>query len=289
MNGISIFTPTYNRAHFLPRCYKSIIDQNFDKVEWIIIDDGSKDNTNEVVSEFQSQGLIDITYLYQVNSGKQAAWNKAVGVAKYDYFIGLDSDDAFCSSALKKLAAMATVFFDESIIGIRALSVSPESKEANNSFSIKSDEKTSWFEEFKSGIKGERIDLFRTELLKKFKYPVTNDTKFIPEIWLYSRVSKEYQFFYSSLQVRLFFDNVSENRLSRSKLAEHAKGHLLARTALLEELPLKIWLYRPLDLIKSLVRFYQCIWLLKLKHLETDNRFLRLLSKPLIFINKHRE
>ena len=59
---ITIVTPTYNRAHTLPRVYDSLKNQTFKDFKWIIMDDGSTDNTNEVVFQFQSEGIIDIDY-----------------------------------------------------------------------------------------------------------------------------------------------------------------------------------------------------------------------------------
>ncbi len=61
---ITIVTPSYNRAHTLTRVYDSLKNQSFEDFKWIIMDDGSTDNTREIVEKFQSEGLIDIEYFW---------------------------------------------------------------------------------------------------------------------------------------------------------------------------------------------------------------------------------
>ena len=74
--NLTIFTPTYNRANTLPRVFESLEMQTLKNFEWLIIDDGSTDNTEEVVSSFYSKASFPIRYVKQENAGKQAAWNK---------------------------------------------------------------------------------------------------------------------------------------------------------------------------------------------------------------------
>ncbi|HCA4946017.1 TPA: glycosyltransferase family 2 protein, partial [Acinetobacter baumannii] len=83
---LTIFTPSYNRAHTLHRVYESLQVQTLQNFEWIIIDDGSIDNTEDVVKDIINKSKFPIIYIKQENSGKQAAWNKAVSLAKGEYF-----------------------------------------------------------------------------------------------------------------------------------------------------------------------------------------------------------
>jgi glycosyltransferase involved in cell wall biosynthesis len=278
MITVTVFTPTFNRAHVLKRCYLSILEQNRNDIEWLIIDDGSTDNTADIVNTFKSENRIKINYLYQDNSGKQAAWNRAVNNANGEYFIGLDSDDALIADSINKLLSIKKIFDDKEIIGVRAPSVNPETLQSNNCYLSNADKKSSWFDEFRSGIRGERIDFFKTELLKKYLYPVESGINFIPENWFYSTVSKEYYFYYSSIPVRIFFDDEKNNRLSRSSIKKHAVGHYISRKALLENMPKKIWLSRPLDFIKSVLRLNQVIIIMEDKYREHNK------SSPLVKI-----
>ncbi|HHH1426718.1 TPA: glycosyltransferase family 2 protein, partial [Yersinia enterocolitica] len=201
---------------------------------------------------------------------------------------GLDSDDAFIAGSINKLLSMNAVFDDKEIIGIRAISVSSETLKPNNYYLSNEDKKSSWFDEFSSGIRGERIDFFKTELLRKYLYPVASGINFIPEIWFYSTVAKEYCFYYSSIPVRIFFDDDKNNRLSKSSIKKNAIGHYISRKALLENMPKTIWLYRPVDFIKSVLRLNQTLTMIDNKYIDhSKSSFLvKIVALPSIIINK---
>src|SRR5262245_31274251 len=78
----TVFTPTYNRAHLLPRVYESLRQQTFRDFEWLVIDDGSKDNTGEVVQAWQRDAPFPIRYLAQPNGGKHTAVNRGAKEAR---------------------------------------------------------------------------------------------------------------------------------------------------------------------------------------------------------------
>lgn len=263
---ITIFTPTYNRANYLKVCYASLLNQSYTDFEWLIIDDGSDDNTKAEVERFQSDAIINIRYIYQNNAGKQAAWNMGVLNAKGEYFIGVDSDDALVADSIK-------VFFEDYIplleelphvIGIRALSMSDSTKNADNAYLIDAGSVVkSWFDEFASRVSGERIDIFKTALIKDFLYPIEDGVKFIPEIWFYANVSEKYDFLYVNKFLRYFYDGHNENRLSRSSLERNAKGHFIARMAMLNKIPMKYFFRNPVALIKTVIRLLQVSYFMR--------------------------
>lgn len=98
----TVFTPTYNRAHTLPRVWKSLQQQTFRDFEWLIVDDGSSDNTAEVVAGFQAASEFPIVYLQQQHGHKKAASNLAVRNARGTLFLTLDSDDECLPNALER-------------------------------------------------------------------------------------------------------------------------------------------------------------------------------------------
>ncbi|EPH6329637.1 glycosyltransferase family 2 protein [Vibrio cholerae] len=286
MQGITVFTPTYNRANELLRCYNSIVAQNYEKLEWIIIDDGSTDNTKDVIGKIIAENKLDIKYYFQENSGKQAAWNKAVDLAKYDLFIGVDSDDALNKNALTKLQGLfPTLNNEENIAGIRAISVNSNTYLPDSTFLIDSVTVASWFDEFCSGKTGERIDLFKTRVLKENKYPVSNGVRFIPEIWLYSHLSLNYKFIYTPEIVGVFYTNTLENRLSKSPLSTHALGHLLARKKLLESMPLRKWIRSPINFLKTIIRLNQIAIILNLDSIDFSKRIMTVFLLPALLLN----
>ncbi|HLC52452.1 MAG TPA: glycosyltransferase family 2 protein [Candidatus Nanoarchaeia archaeon] len=98
----SIITPTYNRGHLLLNLYHLISSQNFEKWEWIIIDDGSKDNTEEIINKLIK---IDnrIKYFQQNNQGASAARNKGVVLSSKEWIVYVDSDDKIDYDFLSKI------------------------------------------------------------------------------------------------------------------------------------------------------------------------------------------
>ncbi len=103
----SVITPTYNRVDKLHRVYKSIKDQTLQQVDnefifnWIVVDDGSSDGTDELVNNWQKEVAWDIIYIYQKNGGKPKAVAKSVTVAKGELTLLADSDDAFVKDTFK--------------------------------------------------------------------------------------------------------------------------------------------------------------------------------------------
>ena len=79
-NKISVLTPTYNRANLLPKLYKSLVENSKyqAEIEWLIMDDGSTDDTKVVVEKFKKENKLEIKYFYQQNQGKMVAINKLV-------------------------------------------------------------------------------------------------------------------------------------------------------------------------------------------------------------------
>ncbi|HKK53946.1 MAG TPA: glycosyltransferase family A protein [Patescibacteria group bacterium] len=99
---ISVIIPTYNRANFLPRAIKSVLNQTFKDFELIIVDDGSTDNTKEVINNYLKND-DRIKYIYQQNSGgPPKPKNTGIKIAKGEYIAFLDSDDEWFKDKLKK-------------------------------------------------------------------------------------------------------------------------------------------------------------------------------------------
>ena len=97
---ITVFTPTYNRGYLLPRLFSSLRNQSFKDIEWLIVDDGSTDNTHDVVMAFIEENIIPIRYVFKRNGGKHQAINEGVKHAKGELFFIVDSDDMLPTNAL---------------------------------------------------------------------------------------------------------------------------------------------------------------------------------------------
>ncbi len=113
----SIIVATYNRAHLLPRAINSVLDQSYQNFEIIVVDDGSTDNTKEVIKSFKQDKRI-IYYQYEENRGLSAVWNKALDLASGDYVVFLDDDDELLLDALE---AAANKFAELSPKGVKTI------------------------------------------------------------------------------------------------------------------------------------------------------------------------
>ncbi len=100
---VTIFTPTYNRAHTLPDLYESLYKQTDLNFEWLVIDDGSGDKTVELVHAWMSNGRFPIRYYYQENSGKHIAYNWALALAQGQLFWPIDSDDLAVPISIERI------------------------------------------------------------------------------------------------------------------------------------------------------------------------------------------
>ena len=103
---LTVFTPTYNRAHTLPRTYKSLLDQDCKDFIWMIIDDGSTDHTEELVKEWQARDNgFKIQYIYKENGGMHTAHNTAYEHIDTELNVCIDSDDCLAEGAIMKIAS----------------------------------------------------------------------------------------------------------------------------------------------------------------------------------------
>lgn len=104
MATVSVVTPTYNRARFLPDAVASVLAQTYDDLELIIVDDGSSDETREVLEPYLADRRV--RYFYQENQGQSHARNLALKQATGDFIAFLDSDDLWAPDKLEKQLAV---------------------------------------------------------------------------------------------------------------------------------------------------------------------------------------
>lgn len=125
---LTVFTPTYNRAHTLERCYISLCNQKCQSFKWLIIDDGSKDNTEEIVRAWQKENQLEITYVYKENGGLHTGYNKAIEMLDTELSMCIDSDDYVAENAIEKILEFWDVNRDERSAGIVGLDYDTKGK-----------------------------------------------------------------------------------------------------------------------------------------------------------------
>ena len=194
----SIITPTYNRAEFLERIWKTLNPQSIYISEWIVIDDGSTDKTFEVVSKLQKISSINIIYQYSPNRGMTSAINIGLKYVNADYFFKLDSDDYLSKSSLKIISDSINRVKESKIKGnINAysfLSSNPSGKIINKFSSLLKfgkfiDKKIITADyisaRFLNWISGDILEIFESyPLLDHFRYPIFSDERHSPSSYI---------------------------------------------------------------------------------------------------------
>ena len=193
---LSILTATYNRANYLTKLYESIkknLKYNITP-EWIIVDDGSTDDTKNIVQEFIKENRIIIKYMYQKNSGKMIAINEATKMATGDLIIDCDSDDYFSDNGFEIIEKKAEKLLkDEELYAMAFLKKEENGKISGNEFS-RNEYKTTMFDlYFKEDIGGEKILVYNSKIRKMYSHQLENNEKFVTESRMYHKMDEKYK------------------------------------------------------------------------------------------------
>lgn len=194
---VTIFTPTYNRARLLKRLYESLKEQSDKDFEWIIVDDGSKDNTKEVVQGFIKEKIIPIKYLKKENEGKHIAINVGCDMAEGELFFIVDSDDYIPKEAIEEVKRDWKKYRNNTgIAGLVYLKAWKNGNLMGRKFE-KDEFISNHVKEYnKGGVWGEKLKILRTEIFRKNKFPKYENEKYVGEHVLWIQVSRKYDLVY---------------------------------------------------------------------------------------------
>lgn len=191
---ITVFTPTYNRVDLLPRLHESLKLQKFINFEWLIVDDGSTDDTEAVVKNFMAEEQIKIRYYYKNNGGKHTAVNLGVQMALGNLFFIVDSDDWLTENSLRTIRLQwAEIEKKVDICGIIGLSAFNNGRVVGDLFPWDSWEVSFVDVYLKHRIKGDKAVAFKTEILKQFPFPEKENIRFVFEAVVWHEMAKKYR------------------------------------------------------------------------------------------------
>lgn len=200
MKTITVFTPTYNRAHLLPRLYESLCRQSSQDFMWMVIDDGSADGTGDLVEKWKIESQIEIRYFYKENGGMHTAHNLAYNKITTELNVCIDSDDWMPDDAVEKILKLWHAKPDKSkIAGVIGL-------DADNSGKIIGTKIPSFLDDgnlhdlyHKYGVSGDKKIILRTDVVRQFAmYPEFPNEKLVPLGILYLMIGKDYNCIYSN-------------------------------------------------------------------------------------------
>jgi len=192
--SFTIFTPTYNRGYKLTYLYESLCLQTFTDFEWIVVDDGSTDNTSELIIKFQKEGKIKISYQKQVNQGKHIAINHGVQLAKGALFFIVDSDDVLPFNSLEILnREFNLVESNADCAGISGRVADHFGRVIGTGFLEKNIFCSSLDLRFQMKVKGDMSEVIKTSVIKQFPFPRFEDERFCPEALIWNRIAQKYK------------------------------------------------------------------------------------------------
>ncbi len=134
MATLTIYTPTYNRAHLLHRVYKSLCRQTNKDFIWLIVDDGSTDNTKEIVDDWIAAGILTIRYLFKENGGVHTARDLAYRICDTELIVSCDSDDWLTDDAVENWLSCWKQRNSDDYIGIISVAIDPDGNRISSVF-----------------------------------------------------------------------------------------------------------------------------------------------------------
>lgn len=194
MEQLTIFTPAYNRAHTLPRAFEALKEQSCKDFIWLIVDDGSTDNTKELVESFQKEDCgFQIEYIYKKNGGMHTAHNVAYENIKTELNTCIDSDDMIGEEAVKKILDFWNEKGSEKYAGLLGYDTDFDGNVIGKGFP-KGLETTTLSSYYRNGGSGDKKLVLRTDIVNQYPpYPEYEGEKLVPLGSLYTLIDQDYE------------------------------------------------------------------------------------------------
>ena len=193
MKQLTVFTPTYNRAYCLDHCYKSLKRQTCKDFIWLIVDDGSTDETGSVVKDWIKEDIVEIEYIWQNNQGMHGAHNTAYELIQTELNVCIDSDDYMADDAVEKILSFWNEYGNKKVSGLIGLDADQHGQVIGTK--LPSHLKTATLFDLynKHRVTGDKKLVYRTELTKKYPYPIFEDEKYVGLDYKYYQLDKNYE------------------------------------------------------------------------------------------------
>ena len=195
MQTLTVFTPAYNRAHTIGRTYKSLCSQKCKDFVWLIVDDGSTDNTAELVKDWMSKDNgFEIQYIYKENGGMHTAHNVAYRNIHTELNTCIDSDDAVSENAVEKIINKWNQVKSRGYAGIIALDANMNTGKVIGKGFPKDMTETTLSGYYASGGSGDKKLIYRTDIINSVpEYPVFDNEKYLALAYKYKLIDQKYK------------------------------------------------------------------------------------------------
>lgn len=193
MKTLTIFTPAYNRAHTIGRTYQSLLRQTCKDFEWLVIDDGSTDNTRQLVRGWIEENRIPIRYIRQENQGMHGAHNTAYRNIHTELNTCIDSDDFMPDDAVEKIVTFWKAHGSDRYAGLVGLDQTEDGNIIGTAFPDTMKE-TTLQGYYASGGKGDKKMVYRTDVIRRYpEYPLFAGEKYVGLAYKYMLIDRDYK------------------------------------------------------------------------------------------------
>lgn len=203
----SVCIPAYNRAHTISRTLDSLVKQTFKDFEVVVVDDGSKDNTEDMVHNYAD--LLDLKYIKKENGGKHSALNVGIANAEGEFFLIVDSDDWLLDDGLNQMYGLCKkILNDDTYSGVLCRCANIETGKLIGD-EIPTDYETMSYIDMHFVLRNKGVNLGdccecnKTNILKRFRFPEKPGMKFVPEAWMFDQIGIEYKMLTSNIIVEM--------------------------------------------------------------------------------------
>ena len=223
--AVSVFTATYNRAHVLHRPYESLKRQTVRGFEWVVVDDGSSDETPELLRRWQTEADFPITwYRYDRNRGVSAATNSGLQLVLGEYVCNLDSDDALLDDAMETIAHFRERTGIDSIPSVYQMAfrcvdqsgalvgrLNEDARKSLKDETVRSSFKTAYY---RLGMSFDWIMVSKIPIARTREFVELTNSEHCPESVTLKHFSDRYETIYVNRPALRYFRNDGEDRLS---------------------------------------------------------------------------
>jgi glycosyltransferase involved in cell wall biosynthesis len=264
----TIFTPTYNRAHTLHRVYDSLCAQTLRDFEWLVVDDGSTDNTAKLIADWVDAADFPIRYFRQEHLGKHIAHNLAAREARGKFFLPLDSDDACAPRALERMAYHWNAIPDRDLAlysGIDGLCSDQHGKIIGDRFPSEPFDTTLRERRYVYRIRGEKWGSTLTDVVRRYPFPSVARGQYLPEGIVWLDIGKTYKNRCVNEVFRTYYIDDIESGVTvelKRRLTAHAEGNWYYYLWLLNN-DLYYFFHSPLPFVKAAIMVPVTAWTTK--------------------------